>query len=78
MTRTRINIDVDNNLLGWIDLTATVVGATRTETARALLQIMSGSQQDHAGLTGLIRNHREHSNQSRAASLAARRQAQRQ
>jgi ribosomal protein S9 len=78
MTRTRINIDIGPNLLGWLDTTATVVGATRTETARALLQMMSDTNPQYQAVKTLIEDHREQSNQSRRRSQNARRHPQQQ
>lgn len=65
MTRTRINIDIDAKLLGWLDTTAQVVGATRTETARALLRMMSAENPQYHAVKKLIEEQREQTNQSR-------------
>lgn len=72
MTRTRINIDVNDHLLAWINLTATVVGATRTETARALLELMSDSNPRYDAVKKQIEDHRARSNQSRRLHQIAR------
>ena len=72
MTRNRINIDVDPHLLNWIDLTATIVGANRTETARALLAMMSESNPRYDTLKTRIVERRAKTNQSRSRHQSAR------
>lgn len=72
MTRNRINIDVDPHLLKWIDLTATIVGANRTETARALLKMMSESNPRYDTLKTRIAERRAEMNQSRSQHQSAR------
>lgn len=76
MTRNRINIDVDTRLIKWLDLTAKIVGATRTETARALLTMMSENKPQHNEIVMLIEQYREQSNQSRSEAVAAYHSAQ--
>lgn len=80
MTRTRINIDVNERLLGWIDTTAKVLGATRTETARALLEytrILEHSISQEA-VKQLVSQAQQDVNQARSRTQTAFHQARRQ
>jgi hypothetical protein len=78
MTRKRVNIDVDQKLLDWIDTTAAVLGATRTETARAMIRYFVGLNPPPMALKSLIEAYRGAANQSRSAALAFHHAASRQ
>lgn len=79
MTRERINIDLDGKDHAWIALTAQIVGATKTEVARAIIIYM----RHHDAMTrnelqGIIKTQRLLANQKRARTQTDRRQAQRE
>ena len=79
MTRERINIDLDGKDHAWLSLTAQIVGATKTEVARAIIVYM---RQNNAiaqnDLQGIIRTQRLLANQKRGRTQTDRRQAQRE
>lgn len=79
MTRERINIDLDGKDHAWIALTAQIVGATKTEVARAIIIYM----RHHDAMTRnelqrIIKTQRLLANQKRARTQTDRRQAQRE
>jgi len=79
VTRERINIDLDGKDHAWIALTAQIVGATKTEVARAIIIYM----RHHDAMTrnelqGIIKTQRLLANQKRARTQTDRRQAQRE
>ena len=79
MTRHRINIDLDNHHHEWLELTARIVGATKTEVARAIIIYM----RHHDAMTrnelqGIIKTQRLDANQKRSGRQKAHRQAQRE
>lgn len=79
MTRHRINIDLDSHHHEWLELTARVVGATKTEVARAILVYMRHhNAMPHHELQGMIKTQRLDANQKRGERQKAHRQAQRE
>lgn len=79
MTRTRINIDVDEHQHQWLELTARVVGATKTEVARALVEAASSYAPPATDdLEATIKKQRLLANQKRARTQTDRRQVQRE
>lgn len=79
MTRTRINIDLDGKHHEWLELTAKIVGATKTEVARAIIIYMRHHDAMTRGqLQGIIERQRLDANQKRGERQKAHRQAQRE
>lgn len=76
MTRNRINIDVNEQLDGWLTTTATLLGCTKTEAARAVLEFTT---RNHLGdpfyLQQIVKEHRRQANQARGQRQTDRRQA---
>lgn len=73
MTRNRINIDLDNEHHEWLDLTARIVGATKTEVARALLTYtrLYDNYTDEE-IKQYVNEHRQQANQARGRHRPAR------
>ena len=79
MNRTRINIDVDEHQHQWLELTARVVGATKTEVARALVEAASSYAPPATDdLEATIKKQRLLANQKRGRTQTDRRQVQRE
>lgn len=75
MTRNRINIDVDAEQDAWLELTARVVGATKTEVTRALVTYNAVYEPPVIDtLKDVVRNQRAAANQRRGQSRNDRRQ----
>lgn len=75
MTRNRINIDINNRLDAWLGTTATLLGCTKTEAARAVLEF---TIHNHLGdpfyLQQIVKEHRRSANQARGQRQTGRRQ----
>ncbi len=78
MTRNRINIDLDPALDGWLTTTATVVGCSKTEAARALLTYTQANQPPSETLRRIAAEHHLEANLARSRSQTARHQARRE
>jgi len=79
VTRHRINIDLDNHHHEWLELTARIVGATKTEVARALVEAATNySPPAMDDLEWSIKKQRQLANQKRGRTQTDRRQAQRE
>lgn len=73
MTRNRINIDLDNTHHNWLELTARIVGATKTEVARAMLAYTRMYDNYNADeIKKYVNEHRQQANQARGRSQTAR------
>lgn len=76
MTRNRINIDLDNHHHEWLEFTAKVVGATKTEVVRALVEAATDySPPAMDDLEWSIKKQRQLANQKRGRTQSDRRQA---
>ena len=66
MTRNRINIDVNDHLEGWLTTTAGLLGCTKTEAARAVLEF---TIDNHLGdpfyLRDIVTRNRQSANRAR-------------
>lgn len=76
MTRHRINIDVNDRLEAWLGTTATLLGCTKTEAARAVLEF---TIHNHLGdpfyLQQIVKEHRRLANRARGQHRNGRHQA---
>lgn len=66
MTRNRINIDVNDRLDGWLATTADLLGCTKTEAARAVLEFtINNHLGDPFYLDQIVKEHRRSANRAR-------------
>lgn len=73
MTRHRINIDLDTTNHEWLELTARIVGATKTEVARAMLNYTRMyDNYTHDEIKRYVEDHRHAANQARGRTQTAR------
>ena len=77
VTRHRINIDLDNHHHEWLELTARIVGATKTEVARAMLTYTQHyDNYTNDEIKQYVEDYRQQANQARGRSQTARRHQQ--